>query len=172
MKTTHLKQSWMRPTALLVAGSLMVPTLAGCGGGGGDNSGASAPPIDDTRGGTVVPNGRPMARATMSPGKKKMVMLAGAAALYYMYKKSQNAKAANGPQSKYYRSESNGRIYYRDAKGQAHYVTPPQQPIQVPEQEASEYQGYQGYNNAPKGNPYGGYGGGGSSNGRVPAPAY
>lgn len=168
MKTTHLKQSRMRLTALLVASSMLVPTLAGCG---GSTSGPTAPPIDDTRGGTVVPNGQAAMRPTMSSGKKKMIALAGAAALYYMYKRSQNSKVANGPQGKYYRSETNGRIYYRDANNTAHYVTPPNKPIMVPEEQAREYQGYQGYNNAPQGNAYGGFGGGGS-NGAVPAPSY
>ena len=42
--------------------------------------------------------------------KKKLVLLAGAAALFYMYKKHQ-AKA--GQQIQYYRSK-NGRVYYRE----------------------------------------------------------
>jgi hypothetical protein len=66
---------------------------------------------------------------------QKVLLLAGAAALYYMYKKHQNAKGT-GPQGQYYRSK-NGQIYYRDAKGGVHWVTAPQQPIQVP---ADEYQ--------------------------------
>ena len=73
--------------------------------------------------------------------KQKVVLLAGAAALYYLYKKHQNAQGA-GPQGQYYRSK-NGGIYYRDPKNPkiVHWVTAPQQPIQVP---ADEYQRYTG----------------------------
>jgi hypothetical protein len=64
------------------------------------------------------------------------MLLAGAAAIYYLYKKHQNAQG-EGANGKYYLSK-NGRVYWRDLKtGQYHWVTAPQQPIQVP---ASEYQ--------------------------------
>lgn len=89
--------------------------------------------------------------------KKKLVILAGAAALFYMYKrhKDANNQAAT---VQYFRSEKNGRIYYRDPKThQAHYVTPPTGGIQVPEEEAQEFSGYRGYNNARRGQAYGGY---------------
>jgi hypothetical protein len=89
--------------------------------------------------------------------KQKMVLLAGAAALYYMYKKKQNAQ---GQPVQYYQSETNGRIYYRDPKTkQAIYVTPPQGGIQVPANEAQQYSDYQGYDNRRSGQPFGGYGG-------------
>lgn len=70
--------------------------------------------------------------------KQKVVLLAGAAALYYFYKKHQNAQGA-GQQGQYYRSK-NGGIYYRDAQGQPHWVTPPAGGIQVPADEASQYE--------------------------------
>ena len=80
---------------------------------------------------------------------KKVVMLAGAAALYYMYKHHQSA-TATGEQGQYYLSK-NGRVYYRDAEHRAHWVTPPVSGIQVPESEASAYRQFQGYSNSPSG---------------------
>jgi len=74
--------------------------------------------------------------------RKKVVLLAGAAALYWLYKRHQNSRGV-GPNGQYYRSK-NGRIYYRDARThQAVWVTPPpaSRPIQVP---ADEYQQYVG----------------------------
>jgi len=68
---------------------------------------------------------------------KKVALLVGAAALAYLYNKHKNSKGA-GAQGQYYRSK-NGRIYYRDAKGNAVYVTPPQGGIQVPAEEAEMY---------------------------------
>ena len=79
-------------------------------------------------------------------------MLAGAAALYYLYKRHQSATAtaATGQDSQYYLSK-NGRVYYRDADHRAHWVTAPAEGIQVPENEATQYQGFQGYNNSASG---------------------
>jgi len=79
-------------------------------------------------------------RQGLSTGQKVM-LLAGAAALYYMYKKHQGAQGS-GPEGQYYRSK-NGQIYYRDKSGKPHWVTAPQQPIQVP---ADEYQRVTGQN--------------------------
>jgi hypothetical protein len=66
-------------------------------------------------------------------------LLAGTAALYYLYNKHKN-REGSGPEGQYYRSR-NGRICYRDARGRAHWVTSPQEPIRVP---ASEYERYFG----------------------------
>ena len=92
----------------------------------------------------------------MSTGKK-VAILAGAAALYYMYRKSQQNKQAGQGQTQgqpqYYLSK-NGRVYYRDQTGRAVYVTAPSQPIQVPYDEVQRYQGIdqlQGYNNQTTG---------------------
>jgi hypothetical protein len=75
--------------------------------------------------------------------KQKLVLLAGAAAYITCGNKKQNAQ---GQPVQYYRSESNGRIYYRDPRTkQAIYVTPPQGGIQVPADQAQEYSGYSGY---------------------------
>jgi hypothetical protein len=69
--------------------------------------------------------------------QKKLALLAGAAALVYLYNKHKNAKG-NGASGKYYLSK-NGRVYYRDAKGNAIWVTPPAGGIQVPAEEAAFY---------------------------------
>jgi len=75
--------------------------------------------------------------ANMSTGKK-LALLGGAAALYYLYKKHQNAQGS-GATGQYYRSK-NGRVYYRDAQGNPVWVTPPSGGIQVPADEAPMYE--------------------------------
>jgi hypothetical protein len=86
----------------------------------------------------------------MSTGKK-VVLLAGAAALYYLYKHHQNAAADQaGPDSQYYLSK-NGRVYYRDAEHRAHWVTAPPSGISVPAAQADEYRDFQGYDNRQTG---------------------
>jgi hypothetical protein len=93
--------------------------------------------------------------------RKKVLLLAGAAALYWLYKRHQNARGY-GAEGQYYRSR-NGRVYYRDARThQAIWVTPPptSRPIEVP---ADEYQRYVGQLPA-------GYGGGGGGNRVLTAP--
>jgi hypothetical protein len=157
------RKGWLtsRAMALVAVSALALPILAGCGSGGNNApAGASMPPVDDSRamrygnpGGTYGYNQPPATqqRRGMSTGQK-VAILAGAAALYYMYRKNQEKKQAgqlNG-EPVYYLSK-NGRIYYRDAQGRAHWVTPPQQGIQVPMEEAMQYRDFQGYNN----NPYG-----------------
>ena len=86
--------------------------------------------------------------------RKKVVLLAGAAALYYLYRRHQanSRNTAGTPQGQpiYYLSK-NGRVYYRDANHQAHWVTAPTQPIAVPYDEARGYQGLQGYANSRSG---------------------
>lgn len=146
------KVGFARPVAVLISASMLSPLLAGCDGG----NQASAPAIDasGTRNLPSAVGGTRVQRQGMST-KQKMVILAGAAALYYMYKKQQDAK---GQPVQYYKSEANGRIYYRDPKTkQAIYVTPPQGGIQVPAEEAQNYTDYRGYNNSPAGQTFGGY---------------
>jgi len=171
MKTlSKTKQGLMRPTALLTASAIMLPTLvAGCGGGGGAGGGQTTTSQYPPGMGSTT-SAQPRQGMT---GKQKVMILAGAAALYYLYNKRKNASAG---QVQYYRSEKSGRIYYRpDPKNpnKVIYVTPPRQPIQVPmsEAEARQYQGYAGYNNQPSGQNYGGYGynPNGSYQGGVPA---
>jgi hypothetical protein len=80
--------------------------------------------------------------------KQKVALLAGAAALYYLYRKHQAKAQAQGYQIQYYRSR-NGGVYYRDPQNpqKVTWVTPPSQPIQVPYDEGQQYSGYEGYNN-------------------------
>jgi hypothetical protein len=122
-------------------------TAAGCGGRQID--------AESPYGGQGGPMRQPVnqqPRQGMST-KQKMLLLAGAAAVYYMYKKHQN-KQGEGPNGKYYLSK-NGRVYYRDLKtGQYQWVDPPRQPISVP---AEEYERYVGRGAGG----YGGYGGSG-----------
>lgn len=160
MKMKHSpRYGSVRPIALFTTGAILVPTLlAGCGGSGGNQEVTTPPPAIDRS--TSAPPPAIGTTAARKPGmttKQKMVMLAGAAALYYVYKKYQNRPMASGVQ--YYKSEKNNRIYYRDPKTkQPVWVTPPQQPVMVPADQAQEYQGYAGYNNQPQGQNFGGYG--------------
>ncbi len=147
----------LRPTAWLMAMSLLLPVcLIGCGGKGG--SGANIPPpVDDTTGGRTTSMSRqttppPMpAKTGMSTGKKVVIALAGAALLYYLVKHHEKQK---GQEVQYFKSEKNGRIYYRDAQHQAHFVTPPPGGYEVDPQEQQELSKYQGYNNNTGGEDY------------------
>lgn len=150
----HTVSTWMRGRAMAaVACAALALPMIGCGSGGGStaSNGANLPPIDDTRGGAMgggapVMNQPPQQNTGMST-KKKLVLLAGAAGLYYLWRKhqanKQNASTMQNGQPVYYLSK-NGRVYYRDANHQAHWVTPPTQPIQVPYDEVQQYQGIQG----------------------------
>jgi hypothetical protein len=111
-------------TSLFLAG-LMFVTLSGCTGGDGNQQ------VADNR--SVS---RPPRQQGMST-KQKLVLLAGAAALAYMYSKHKNKQGA-GKEGQYYRSK-NGRVYYRDANGKAIWVTPPSQGISVPQDQADLY---------------------------------
>lgn len=141
-----------RATALAVSLSLVAPLLAGCGcGSKDDTSGANLPPIDASRsGGTVAPPQQP--KQGMSTGKK-VAILAGAAALYYLYKRNQDKRDTASQNRQYYLSK-NGRVYYREKNGQAVWVTPPKQPIEVPMDEVERYpqlREFKGYDNSTSG---------------------
>lgn len=132
------------PAAIFLSALLSVPFLSSCG----DNSRTASPPppVDDTVGRNVnypATTNQPQARKGLSTGQK-VAILAGAAALYYLYQQRKNAQGS-GPNGKHYLSK-NGRVYYRDSQGRAHWVTPPQEGIQVPESEAQRYRDFQGYN--------------------------
>lgn len=132
--------------ATMAAATLIAPVMIGCGSGGG--SAANLPPVDDSRGGYAPTyGGQPQQQQNrgMSTGQK-VAILAGAAALYYMYKKNKEKRAAGDTSQPQYYLSSNGRVYYRDAQGRAHWVTPPQGGIQVPMSEAQQYRDFQGYN--------------------------
>lgn len=141
-----------RFTALALVATLALPTVgltAGCG-----NNRANNPP-------TVVSNPGPMARPNTAPMtntqpgrqgmgvKQKVVLLAGAALLFYMYKRFQSSNnqaataGANG-QPQLYREEkgpNKGAIYYRknDANHTVVWLSAPQQPVGVPQNEVDQY---------------------------------
>ena len=149
MNTIYPRKRVLRPMAWILSALLTVPFLSACG--GSSQNAAPPPPVDDTRGGTVSnpPSAnQTQARKGLSTGQK-VAILAGAAALYYLYNRNKN-KQGRGAQGKYYLSK-NGRVYYRDAEGRAHWVTPPPEGIRVPESEAQQYREFQGYNNRPTG---------------------
>jgi len=110
-----------RSTALLLAASLAAPVLIGCG--GRNQSGANLPPVDETQGGRVSytpsaggqnPASNPPAHTGLST-KQKVMLVAGAAALYYLYRKHQHAQG-QGQEGQYYLSK-NGRVYYPTSPG-------------------------------------------------------
>lgn len=146
-------QRGSRALALLLVLTMLTPFLVGCGGRGGGSQ-ANLPPVDDTQGGTrrVEPAGQRQGMST----SKKVAILAGAAALYYLYKRSQDKKAA-ASEHQYYLSK-NGRVYYRDDKGRAHWVTQAPAPMEVPMDELQRYpelSRYRGYNNQNSGEDFG-----------------
>lgn len=134
MKITSTTSAPFRFVALLLSAALFSSPLLACG--------RSEPPaaVDDSQ---LAHNRAPAEKQGMSTGKK-VVLLAGAAALYYLYKKHQNASAQEGPDGQYYLSK-NGRVYYRDAEHRAHWVTPPSEGITVPASQAEAYRDFQGY---------------------------
>lgn len=118
----------LRTTAGALA-SLTLFSLVGCGG----ERASMDSPYDRT------PIQRPAPPREGMSNRQKVMLVAGAAALYYLYNKHKN-RQGHGPEGQYYRSK-NGRIYFRDAKGQAHWVTAPSKPIQVPVDEYERYSG-------------------------------
>lgn len=117
-------------TAFFLA-SVMMVSLIGC------SSGPSQTASTGSRYGGAEPYRQPEPQNQGMSTKQKMVLLAGAAALAYLYNKHKN-KQGHGPEGQYYRSK-NGRIYYRDAQGKAHWVSPPEN-VYVPAEEAARYQ--------------------------------
>lgn len=129
-----------RLLAVLLSALLTVPLLSSCG--GSSRNATVPPPVDDSIGRTVS-NKQTEVKKGLSTGQK-VGILAGAAALYYLYNQHKNSQA-EGAEGKYYLSK-NGRVYYRDAQNRAHWVTPPSEGIRVPESEAQKYREFQGYN--------------------------
>ena len=130
------------PVAIILSTLLTLPFLNSCGGGSRTSTPYSG--ANESVGRNVNDPGRPQAKKGLSTGQKAAIALAGAAALAYLYNRHKNAQGT-GPEGTYYRSK-NGGIYYRDAQGRPHFVTPPAGGIRVPESEAQQYRGYQGYN--------------------------
>jgi len=136
--------------------SLVSPILAGCGRG---NDSFQREPVDATRGSRTEYPAQETRRPGLSRGQK-VAILAGAAALYYLYNKHKNKKdQGRGAEGQYYLSK-NGRVYYRDRDGNPVWVTPPSEGIQVPAGEAEQYSRYRGYNGRETGEVFGGYGAG------------
>jgi hypothetical protein len=144
----------LRLTAIGVVLSLVGPLLAGCG---RDTSGYDQGPVEATRGSRSEYPAPAGERQGMSTGQK-VAVLAGAAALYYLYRQHQNKQGA-GQQGQYYLSK-NGRVYYRDKNGDPVWVTPPREGIRVPAEEAEQYSRFRGYNGQSSGETFGGYGAG------------
>ncbi|MBW4613190.1 MAG: hypothetical protein KME21_07880 [Desmonostoc vinosum HA7617-LM4] len=144
MNITYIKpKKASLPTAVFLSALLSLPLLSSCG---GDSRTTAPPPVDNTAGRNVnypPPTKQPQAKKGLTTGQK-VAVLAGAAALYYLYQRQKNAKGA-GAKGKYYLSK-NGRVYYRDSQGRVNWVTPPPGGIQVPESQARQYQDFQGYN--------------------------
>lgn len=134
------------PVAIFLSALLTVPILTACG--GGSRTATPPPPINDTVARNVnnpTPANQPQeAKRGLSTGQKIGITLVGAAALYYLYNQRKNAQK-EGAQGKYYLSK-NGRVYYRDAQGRPHWVSPPSEGIRVSESEAQQYRDFQGYN--------------------------
>lgn len=155
MKTSH--HILWRPSGAVVIASLTLPTLlAGCGSPAPQ---AQAPSSSMQQ---RAPQTRP-ANAGMST-RQKVTLLAGAAAMFYLYRKYQRDNAAKlqqvqaqapGGKIQYFRSKSKGFIYYRDPQThQAIIVAPgPDQvgTLNVPDNQAQEVSKFQGYNNTQGG---------------------
>lgn len=129
-----MRRSHLRPVAGTLVG-LFVLTLAGC----------TDPPRQQTQysqapaGRRTLPAEAPERRSGLS-GKQKLMLLAGAAAVYYLYKKHQN-RQGQGPEGRYFLSK-NGRVYYRDLRtGDYQWVDPPREPLRVPAEEYERYTG-------------------------------
>ncbi len=143
-------RKFLRPTAVLLSLLLGVPfftciTM--------QRSLASLPPAEDTSAlAQAAPPTQPQQQRTqpqqerrgLTNPQKVGITLVGAAALYYLYQKFKDRRG-HGAEGQHYLSR-NGRVYYRDAQGRPHWVTPPPGGIQVPEEEARQYRDFQGYN--------------------------
>ncbi len=143
-----------RSLALILAGSLITPTLAfgaaGCGNNSGSGGGTTAPtttqpmasntapmnggaqPMTGTGAPPMAGSGTMASNTQARPGmstKEKVVLLAGAALLYYLYKKHQAAEqntAAGGQTA----GQGNAQLY-RSANGGIYYRNAQHQAIWV-----------------------------------------
>jgi hypothetical protein len=149
--TDPVKRSSVRGGAVLVAAVLAALSI-GCS----QSRATPPPPVDDTTRPGAPSSAGQESHSGLS-GREKLVILGGAAALYYLYKKHQAAPAQTGEQGQYYLSK-NGRVYYRDSDHRPHWVTPPPGGIPVPQAEAASFQDYQGYDNRPTGRDLSGLG--------------
>lgn len=133
--------------ALALVATFALPTLAftsGCG--RSDNAQVSTNSAPGNSAPGPMMNSQPP-RSGMT-GKQKVVLLAGAALLFYLYKRyqSQNAAAQNGGaggKPQLYREEkgpNKGAIYYRknDANHTVVWLQAPQGGVQVPTDQAQQ----------------------------------
>jgi hypothetical protein len=147
------KHRFQSPIAVLLSALLGVPFFSYIA---MRRSIAASPPVENT---STLTQATPIAQLrdrtpqrTQRRGlsnRQKVAVLVGAAALYYLWQQHKN-RQGQGAQGQYYLSK-NGRVYYRDAQGRAHWVTPPPGGIRVPEAEAERYRDFQGYNGRPTG---------------------
>jgi hypothetical protein len=114
----------------VVMTGLVLTSLTACGGGPQQTSNNPYGTTPQPRGGGIFNN--------------KAVLLSGAAALYYLYQKNHEMRKAGEAVPRYYLSR-NGRVYYRDKSGLAHWVTPPAGGVTVPPAIAERYKDFQGY---------------------------
>jgi len=134
--------------AFALVASFALPTFAVTAGCGGKNNAAdqtaTSAPVDATN---AQPNAQP-AKAGLT-GKQKVVLLAGAALLFYMYTryKKQDAQAAQnggaGANPQLYREDkgpNKGAIYYHknDANHTIVWLQAPAQGVQVPADQAQQ----------------------------------
>ena len=141
-----------RLTALTLAAALALPTLAvtaGCGHGNNAQSETNGGPVVSNA--PMTPNSQPSTPAPAAKpgltGKQKVVLLAGAAALFFLYKHYQKVDAAQAnAHPQLYREDkgpNTGAIYYRknDANHTVVWLQAPSQGIQVPADQAQQYLG-------------------------------
>ena len=147
-----------RPSGVAVIASLALPTLlAGCGSPAQQAQMPRQQPMQN----------RPAASTGMNT-RQKVTLLAGAAAMYYLYRKFQRDNAAQLKQAQaaapngkiqFYRSRKGGYIYYRDPRNPQVAIKIPGteqgvqgvQQQQISQAEASQYSQFQGYNGAQNG---------------------
>ena len=143
-----------RLIALIVAATLALPTLAvtaGCGPKASDQAATQS-------NGTAPMNSTPMSNASTNSakpgltGKQKVVLLAGAALLFYLYQRDKKLNAAAASQNggaapsgkQLYREEkgpNKGAIYYRknDTNHTVVWLSAPKQGVEVPADQVNQY---------------------------------
>lgn len=134
----------LKSTAMLLTLSILTPALAGCGGNPPAQqapSGGGGGTMSSGGGGGMTAN--PPVKKGMGNGTKTVIVLAGAALAWYLWT---HHKDNSGKDIKYYRAKD-GRIYYRDDKHVAIFVTQKE----VPASEAQEYSKYKGYDKSASG---------------------
>ncbi len=127
----------------------MIALTAGCGQKAGDQTTTTSAPGPMANNSPMANNAPAKAGLTT---KQKVVLLGGAALLFYLYKRYQKqdqAAAQNGTMGangkpQLYREEKGpnaGAIYYRknDANHTVVWLSAPQQPVQVPQSEVQQY---------------------------------